>query len=165
MTNRDLVLGVKIRGPEDAQWVVSLTQWSSLDAHQRFLESAEAGPFFQALTSLTAGPPTVAHYNFGRTDFQRKFTHTEFVFMKSAQVGGEDNVIAQVLESQRVEEPQVAASCVEDSCVVSTARWMAGVESAQPFPCESVSNLGITEIRRFQVQWRSFEQSVIRASI
>ncbi|KAF4547701.1 Hypothetical protein D9617_37g012270 [Elsinoe fawcettii] len=41
---------------------ISLTQWESLDAHERFLHSEQAGQFFQAQEGLMSGPPTVSHY-------------------------------------------------------------------------------------------------------
>lgn len=51
---------------ETHPFVVSLTQWISMDAHAAFLASPSAGPFFAKLESLTLGPPTVEHYHFGR---------------------------------------------------------------------------------------------------
>lgn len=58
---------------ETHPFIVSLTQWGSMDAHAAFLASPSAGPFFAKLESLTLGPPTVEHYQFGRlSPFVRK---------------------------------------------------------------------------------------------
>ncbi|CRK26651.1 hypothetical protein BN1708_014619 [Verticillium longisporum] len=44
---------------------VSLAQWRSLEAHEAFLQSPSAGPFFEAAKSLLRGPPTIHHYQLG----------------------------------------------------------------------------------------------------
>ncbi|KAH6688488.1 hypothetical protein F5X68DRAFT_231115 [Plectosphaerella plurivora] len=44
---------------------VSLTQWASLEAHDAFLKSPSAGPFFEVAKTLLTGPPTINHYKIG----------------------------------------------------------------------------------------------------
>jgi quinol monooxygenase YgiN len=44
---------------------VSLAQWESLTAHEAFLASAAAAPFFATAKTLLAGPPTINHYELG----------------------------------------------------------------------------------------------------
>jgi len=43
-------------------YAVSITQWESMEAHERFVKSASAGPFFEKQKPLTGGPPTISHY-------------------------------------------------------------------------------------------------------
>lgn len=58
---------IQAKGEKETHpFVVSLTQWTSMDAHAAFLAGPSAEPFFAKLGPLTMGPPTVEHYHFGR---------------------------------------------------------------------------------------------------
>ncbi|KAF3356376.1 hypothetical protein VdG1_03887 [Verticillium dahliae VDG1] len=63
-----LITGLVVNPAADDQHpptAVSLAQWRSLEAHEAFLQSPSAGPFFEAAKSLLRGPPTIHHYQLG----------------------------------------------------------------------------------------------------
>ncbi|KAH6886154.1 hypothetical protein B0T10DRAFT_549973 [Thelonectria olida] len=47
-------------------FAISITLWENLDAHQAFLESPAAQPFFEAVTPLLVDKPTIEHYHLGQ---------------------------------------------------------------------------------------------------
>ncbi|KAH7022043.1 hypothetical protein EDB80DRAFT_769097 [Ilyonectria destructans] len=66
---RSIMTGVTIPAKDGEQlFAVSLTQWDSIEAHEAFSNSPDAGPFFEKVQPLTTGPPTVEHYYLGTVD-------------------------------------------------------------------------------------------------
>ncbi|KAK7409172.1 hypothetical protein QQX98_008665 [Neonectria punicea] len=66
---RSVMTGVTIpKNDGKKPFAVSLTQWDSLEAHEAFGNSQDAGPFFDTLKPLATGPPTIEHYYLGHLE-------------------------------------------------------------------------------------------------
>lgn len=101
---------------ETHPFVVSLTQWVSMDAHAAFLAGPSAGPFFAKLESLTLGPPTVEHYRFGRlSPFARESRYARVVKLNpsTGQTGSSPANERQVQAHNHGHTLAVTAPCVE----------------------------------------------------
>ena len=73
------ITGPKLGGPDghaEPHSAVSITQWTSLQAHQDFTSSSAAQTFFEGMAELTEGPPIVSHYDLGEL---RSFEHLPFI--------------------------------------------------------------------------------------
>jgi quinol monooxygenase YgiN len=47
-------------------FAISMTLWENLEAHQAFLDSPAAQPFFEAVKPLLVDKPTIEHYHLGQ---------------------------------------------------------------------------------------------------
>lgn len=67
MKANSLCEGVKIKTSEDSlnAWAVSLTEWDGLESHAKFVQRSSSAAFFETLSKLSSGPPTIDHYEFG----------------------------------------------------------------------------------------------------
>lgn len=105
---------------ETHPFVVSLTQWTSMDAHAAFLASPSAGPFFAKLESLTLGPPTVEHYHFGRLNaFARKSGYARIIKSSPSAARRPPLTHDQQVRMQG-HELVVAGTCIETSSLNAT---------------------------------------------
>ncbi|KAK3115296.1 hypothetical protein LTR53_005519 [Teratosphaeriaceae sp. CCFEE 6253] len=105
--------GPKYSGPHcevDDRTGISITQWSSLQAHEDFLNGLSADAFFKGLGDWMSGPPTVGHFMLGSL---RGYEGSAWISMATGGVGDSDSDRI----SQDGTEAVLAGRSVEDEGV------------------------------------------------
>lgn len=130
---------------------VSLTQWESLDAHEAFLASPAAGPFFEGMQPLTTGPPKVEHYQLGRLDAGDGATSKMTV--QKYDVGGSKQPL------QALQEEAVNKSLRSRMSLCMEERTQAAVLSFSsiytPVIYQTLPGRGVKKTSSFMVEWYS----------
>lgn len=95
---------------------VSITQWESMDAHNAFLGSPAAKPFFAAVEPLATGPPVIEHYYLGNLTsaaLRSRFAHVS-VFDSRGSISFQRKVLERHINSpDGWKRAAVAGSCAE----------------------------------------------------
>lgn len=133
---------------------MSLTLWRSLEDHERFTSSAQAGPFFEALARFTTGPPTIGHYRFGiGSDAYASVPYTEFRTYKFRAVGASqpDSLVSWSVKGGGL---NAVSACLEDNHLVVAALFG---DSAKDVRERKVMPQGDGALHgTFTVEWASF---------
>lgn len=95
---------------------VSITQWESMDAHNAFLESPAAKPFFTAVEPLATGPPAIEHYYLGGLNpaaLRSRFAHVS-IFDSRGDILSQRKVLERHIDSSdRQTRAAVSGNCIE----------------------------------------------------
>jgi hypothetical protein len=118
---------VKRQGELEPRSIVSITQWESLEAHERFLKSKPAESFFAAMEMLLSGPPTVTHYKLG------SFQGHEDLHSMLIRRSGQTSVMASPAAARAV---SLTSKCIEDAEVLTQLSFFSD-ESAMMGALES----------------------------
>ncbi|KPM42921.1 hypothetical protein AK830_g3615 [Neonectria ditissima] len=111
---RSIMTGVIIPENEGEQsFAVSFTQWDSIEAHEAFGKSADAGPFFDRLKPLTTGPPTIEHYYLGLLESSARQSRYGHVLKFSVLSGQAQKSLYEEYDASRRKATALQGNCME----------------------------------------------------